>query len=144
MTKTTEHNDSAKPKGLRLGRIADTKTGDYEVLHPITGEKLGAVFTLRGPEHPQRKAVVHRMMREARERAAAGATKAVDPSEDEAEALSLLAENITGWTGVFDAEGAELPYSAEEAQRLVVDPELQWLVDQLIAATRRRELFIRA
>lgn len=132
------------PKGLRLGSITDQPTGEYEALHPITGEPLGAFFTLRGPEHPQRKAVTHRLMREMRERAAAGPATALDPAEDEAEALALLAENITGWSGVFEADGSAMPWSPQAARDLVNDPQQQWLVDQLIAATRRRALFIKA
>lgn len=132
------------PTGLRLGHIADRPTGEYEALHPISGEPLGAFFTLRGPEHPKRKAVTHRLMREARERAASGA-QPMDPAEDEVQALALLADNVVGWRGVLHKEtGEPLPYSETAALELVNDPELQWLVDQLIAATRRRALFIKA
>lgn len=144
MTQKTEHSTPPEaPKGLRIGRIKDTPTGDYEARHPLTGEPMGAIFTLRGPEHPQRKAVMHRLMREARERAGA-APKPADPAEDEAEMLALLADNIVGWTHVYDEHGEPLPYSAAAATELVNDPEQQWLVEQLIAATRRRELFIKA
>lgn len=136
-------NQPAAQKGYRLGSIADQPTGDYEALHPVTGEPLGAFFTLRGPEHPQRKAVTHRLMREARERAASGT--APDPAEDEAEALALLADNIVGWSGVLHpATGAPIPWTPTTARELVNDPQQQWLVDQLIAATRRRALFIKA
>lgn len=143
MTTDPTEKTPPQPKGLRLGSIVDTPTGNYEARHPITGEGLGAFFVLRGPEHPQRKAVMHRLMREARERAGAAA-KPADPADDEAEMRALLADNILGWSHVYDAAGEPVPYSAAEAERLVNDPQQQWLVDQLVVATRRRELFIRA
>lgn len=140
-TKETPAADA--PKGYRVGSIADQSTGQYEALHPITGAPLGAFFTLRGPEHPQRKAVMHRLMRDARERAASGSPQ--DPADDEAEALALLADNIVGWSGVLHpSTGAPMPWTPEAARELVNDPEQQWLVDQLITATRRRALFIKA
>jgi cob(I)alamin adenosyltransferase len=67
-------------------------------------------------------------------------------SVDELAAFTaLLADNIVGWSGVLHPVTEEpIAWTPEAARELVNDHEQQWLVDQLIAATRRRALFIKA
>lgn len=140
-----EQEQSPQPAGIDLDVVQDVETGDFQVLHPITGEKTGAVFTLMGPEHPDRKRAQLRLMREARadaQRLAAGG-QTRDPEEELDESLDELGATIVGWSGVYRA-GKPVQFSVNAARELIRDPKAAWLVQQLTWAVRRRELFIKA
>lgn len=150
------HNSKAFD-GFDLDEIQDLQEAEIEIRHPKTGAGLGAFFTLAGPEHPQRRSLSMKLVRQARAeaaRAGAAATQAQrsgkplpvtfrDPEEDFSESINLLASITLGWRGVIRG-GEPLPYSQGAVLELYSDPRCQWLVRQLQAAMHAEDVFTKA
>jgi hypothetical protein len=128
---------------LDLNDIREAATAEVELVHPRTREPLGAAITVAGPEHPQRKKILHDRQRRLRAKFARTQKFAfADPAEEEADEIEYLAACTLGWRGITRA-GQEIAFSAAEAGRLYADPELAWLRAQVRAGLDDLELFIK-
>lgn len=127
-----------------LGDFEDISSGNYVVKHPETGRPTALVITLAGPEHPLRKKKQYARIRKLRaETAKAGKLQLDDPADEDEIANRDIADCILGWTGLV-INGQEVPWSFEEAFKLMRDTKRRWLRDQLKAALDERELFIKS
>lgn len=127
---------------LDINDFEDTPTGAVRIKHPVTGAPTPIMFTLAGPEHPQRRA--REMARQRKMRAQlqrAGKIQLGDPEDDLADETQELADSTLGWSGLA-VGGAALPYSRAAALELYADPKRQWLRAQVRTALAERENFI--
>ena len=117
--------------GFNLRTIKTVDTVDYDV-KDHEGNKTGVTFTLAGPNHKVRKdweyAQRRKMLAAARK---TGKVDALDPEQQDADNLAYVGRAILGWQGFADESGQPVPYTPEEAQRLISPPEMKWLVDQI-------------
>jgi hypothetical protein len=126
-----------------LDSFEDVGTGEYVVKHPETGAPTPLVLILAGPEHPSRKKKRFNRIRKARAAAAKTGKIQFDDPADEEEATPLdVAECIVGWRGMVRS-GHQVPYSFEEALRIMRDPKKRWLLNQARVALDETELFIK-
>jgi hypothetical protein len=126
-----------------IGVIREASSADLELLHPLTRQKLGATITIAGPEHPQRKKILHERQRRLRAKFAKSQKLTfADPAEEDEDEIELLAACTLGWRGL-NSEGAELQFSQQEARKLYSNPELAWLRAQVRAGLDDLELFIK-
>lgn len=140
-----------------LDDIQDLESAEIELLHPKTGNGLGAFVTLAGPEHPDRKRLTMAMIRRMRtEQARAAAANAVavrtgkqpavnvtDPEDDTAETIENLAAITLAWRGMKFG-GQEMACTKQAALDLYRDPKRQWIVRQLIERMNAVDVFTKA
>ncbi|HYF17690.1 MAG TPA: hypothetical protein VEA40_07445 [Ramlibacter sp.] len=135
-----------------LDSIVEVDTAEYELLHPATGQPLGQVVTIMGPEHPKRKAMEQGRARELRlEFRKQGKMPVSDPVEDEAEAYETL---ITCTIALADRKGERpvivggKPVTFTEQTRGTVlrdfytAPKRTWLAKQVLRALQEQDRFI--
>lgn len=136
---TTTPTMSTDTKPFDLGAFEDTTTGEHRVRHPLTGAPTGMMVTLAGPEHPQRKALLHARQRKMRAALAKiGKLPVSDPEADEVDEVERLVVCTLGWRGATET------YSEAAARALYTDPKRRWFRDQVAEALEERELFTRA
>ncbi len=128
---------------FEINSIKEADSADIEVLHPVTRAPTGAVVTVMGPEHPERKRVQFDLQRKMRSQLAKkGRFDVGDPEEEERQEIDRLAAFTLGWQGI-GADGKEIPFTRAAAADLYARPEMAWLRRQLQAAMGDLENFIR-
>lgn len=102
------------------------------------GSNTGVVLTVVGQDSVQFRSM-------ARKLASSMTTRKDRPSIDELEQQNaeLIATCIVGWTGLEDEEGNPLPYSHEEALKLMTNPGLHFMRDQVEEFAKERTNFFR-
>lgn len=127
-----------------LSSIAEQTSADIDILHPTTRAPTGAVVTLMGSEHPERKRIAFGVQRKLRTTfAKKGRFDMADPEEEAAEELDRLAAFTLGWKNI-GLDGKPLEFSTQAARDLYAKPEMAWLVRQLKAALGDQENFIKS
>lgn len=135
MTKTSAFS-------ARLG-LEVLKPVRMPVLHPATGEALTnkdtgeeayiLVSNLNSPE-------VQAFNRRKNDAAKTGAKR-----DDEADFRERVAVLVKGWSMVdFEGNAIDLPYSPEEALALVNDPEMYWVLSQIMTFVTNDANFLRS
>lgn len=126
---------------VSIRNFKDAPSADVHIKNPMTGEPMGIVITIAGPEHPQRKATAYAKQRRMRaEMAKTGKLPVTDPREDEQEALDTLATITLKWEA---PAGSGMPeFSQSAARTLYADSDLQWLRRQVQAFADEVESFI--
>ena len=128
--------------GFNLKSIKQLQSADIEIRDP-DGNPTGVVFTMAGPEHPERKRVQFAYQRRLLARAKkTGKVELDDPEEREEQDREMLATFTLGWSGYVDEAGKEVPFSVQAAKEMYADPDMAWLVDQLHQALNEKERFI--
>lgn len=101
-----------------LSSIKENNESVLELVHPSTGEKIGATLSLAGPEHPKRKAIEFSRQRLLRKKLAkAGRLEMTDPADDEEFEIDMLSGCTLGWSG-FAENGKPVEFSAAKAREL--------------------------
>ncbi len=127
-----------------LSSVSELPSAEVEILHPVTRAPTGAVVTLMGPEHPERKRVAFDVQRKLRASyAKKGRFDITDPEEEAAEEIERLASFTLGWKSI-GIDGKPLEYSKAAALDLYARPEMAWLVRQLKVALGDQENFIKS
>ena len=130
-------------KGFNLKSIQQLLSADVPIKDP-DGNPTGVVFTMAGPEHPDRKRIT---FAEARRQIASyrktNRVDVLDPEDAEATKHENLAAYTLGWSGFVDDSGAEVVFSKQAALDLYKDQKMAWLVDQIEAALGEKDLFIK-
>jgi len=110
---------------------------DLHLKHPATGEELfcddGSPFAIRVLGHDAES--VQEAFRAIREKRAKG-----DLTEDQA-AQRMVAHTIVGWPDDLTLDGEPLPYSPQNAMRLVTDKRTSWIAEQITPFALRRRNF---
>lgn len=126
-----------------IDAFEDVSTGEYVVRHPDTDRATSLILVLAGPEHPSRKKKQFQRIRKLRASAAkTGKVQLDDPADEEDDVTREIANYILGWRGLVRG-GFTVPYSQEEALKLMLDKKRRWLRDQVKVALDERELFIK-
>lgn len=121
----------------------DVSSAEYTVRDPATDRPTKLILILAGPEHPLRKKKQFNRIRKLRKGAAnTGKVQLDDPADEDEATTREIAEYILGWRGLVRG-GYEVPFSYEEALKLMLDKKRRWLRDQVKAALDERELFIK-
>ena len=96
-----------------------------EVLHPVSGEKLGMVIRLAGAD-----STVHRKATAAiaNRRAKGGFRRTINLDDLQTESIEVLARCTLGWSGVV-LDGKDVPLSKEAAVTLYT--RFPWLREQV-------------
>lgn len=130
---------------MDISIITDVDTGEFQPLHPLTGEKLGIVFTLAGPQHPKRRNLARSWKRQIRQqvnRAGGKLRIEEDPDIDEERETEYLIACTLDWKNLDYAGQSPYPFSSENARKLFEDPQRAWLRAELQEALNQQELFI--
>lgn len=127
---------------LDISLFAAEDTADWHVPHPVTGGPTTWVWTFAGPGHPQtveaaNKAIARRLREEKlREQAQVNGRKwtAEDrtPETVRAENVRLVTDRLLGWSPI-KINGADFPFSLENATTLLSDPKMGRLFNGAIA-----------
>lgn len=126
-----------------LSSVEEVGTADIQILHPVTGEPTGAIVTVMGPEHPERRKIQFALQRRLRAAfAKKGRLDVSDPEEEAAEDNERLASFTVGWEGIA-RDGKPLEFSRQAAIDLYSRPEAAWLKRQVQAGLGNIENFIR-
>jgi hypothetical protein len=128
---------------LDLDQVESLASAEHQLRHPVSGDPVGAWLTLAGPEHPDRRRLVHKALLQHRDEYERTGKVGLAPDEAEAQALALVIGCTLGWRGMVTG-GAALEYSVEACRALYSDPRRAWVRDQAKAALDRRDLFIGA
>lgn len=127
---------------LDLDALAQSDTAQLVIRHPVTGAASSTVFTIAGPEHAVRKALVFARMRAARkEFEKTGSITVTDPLDDEDAETELMARCTLGWSGLT-AGGTAVTHSLDAARKLYSEPRSRWVRDQVKTGLDKLELFI--
>lgn len=126
-----------------IDSIEDLDVIEHEVTHPGTGEPLGTVINLAGPEHPERRKFVAAnqrayKLRVKKERDPMKALSATSPEEDEAKFLELACISTLGWKN-FEYEGKALAFTPANVKRVYT--ERAWLRKQVLKVLEQDDLF---
>lgn len=126
-----------------LASIEQTESATLELVDPKTDTPLGVVFTLAGPDHPQRRALRLRVQREARKRLArikgmniAKAFAEGDPEQEEEDVIAYLVACTLAWRSPEQPDrivvgGAPLDCTPANVRRVYEDPRLAWIRRQV-------------
>ena len=129
--------------GFNLKKIQQLTSADVSI-RDTDGNATGVVFTMAGPEHPERKRITFAQSRKALARyQKSGRVELPDPEEAESTKFENLAAYTLGWKGYADEAGTDVPFSRQAALDLYRDSSMAWLVDQLESALGEKDLFIR-
>lgn len=129
---------------MDISNIADADTGEFQLTHPTTGEKLEITFTLAGEQHPKRRGLMRAYKRQLRQQVnRAGKMRLEeDPDVDFDRDTDYLVACTLGWEGLDYKGQSPYPYSPENARRLYEDSERAWLRAQVTEALNQQDLFI--
>lgn len=84
-----------------LNSVAELDAQKLKLVHPTTGELVGAEIELAGASHPKRKALEFQRARVLRARVAKkGRLELTDPAEDEEFEIDRLVACTLGWSGI--------------------------------------------
>lgn len=121
-----------------LSGLSDAQEAGYEVeiLHPKTGEPVGIMVKVSGPDSVKQKAGRSAVV----EDRIAKKVRKVTPARAEHEANTLVAHSIISWSGVVNA-GNAIDYSVANAIKLF--EQHTWLREQIQAAADDRANFIK-
>ena len=123
--------------------ITEVSEAEVEILHPITGEGLGAFVTLAGPEHPDRKSLEFARQRKVRAEVQRSGKYDIPEPEDYAEdQTEKLVACTLGWRE-FARDGQPIDFSKAEARAMFGSAGMTWMRDQLLAALEQRTRFIK-
>lgn len=125
-------------QGFNLRSIKTVDSFDLPIKDQ-DGMPTGVVFTLAGPTHPARKAV--EMAHNRRYVRAMHKGQTPDPAEAEATRAKDLSVQTLGWTGYVDESGQPVPFSTQAAKDLYSEPQMQWLIDQVVEGLGNRALY---
>ncbi len=119
-------------------RKATSKPATLHLKHPFTGEMLEAdgkpvTIDLLGAESD----AVRAKAKEIEKRRAAG----VEMTDAEAGAEMLSAITV-GWSNIGLGSDDELAFSPENAKRLYLDPDAEWIVEQVRPFSLTRKNFV--
>ena len=120
-----------------LGSAAKADDGaDLEVLHPVSGEKLGVVIRLAGAD-----SAVHRKATAAiaNRRAKGGFRRTINLDDLQTENIEVLARCTLGWSGAV-LDGKALPFSKDAAVTLYT--RFPWLREQVETFISARPSFL--
>lgn len=107
--------------------ITTTETGALELMHPETGEPLGARIILVGPEDAKRKRLETERLGRSLQLAFQGRRgKRQDPDEAWDKDTEYLVACTVGWEGIAE-DGKPIAFSSGEARKLYANPKLGWL-----------------
>jgi hypothetical protein len=117
---------------MDLASVVERDCAEVQIRFP-NGAATGVFFTLAGPEHARRRAIVQQMqrgMRKSFERT--GKIKLDDPAEEVEKETEFLVACTLGWRtketpGAFPYGGKPLAFSADAAREIYEDPERAWL-----------------
>lgn len=125
---------------LDIQSIKTADSAEITLLHPATGEPLGASITIAGPEHPSRKRIIFALQRKIRAQAGKSSRRpGYDPEAEAEESIEHLAAMTLGWKGIADG-GKEIIFSVDAAIKLYTD--VAWIAEQVNTALIDRENFI--
>jgi hypothetical protein len=133
-----------KTKCFNLDQYEEMSEGVVRIKDPADGLPTDATVTIAGPNHPERKRIVHarqRKMRAAFQKT--GKLQFADPAEEEEEDIQLLVACTFDWSNV-GLGGQLVPFSREEAKRIYSDPKYRWFRDQVREGLDAREIFIKS
>ena len=121
---------------MDLSKFSAVDSLDITIYHPAFDEGHEPVFTVAGPCHPATK--------KAEKARTEAILKARGKSSDmEKLSIELLASRILGWKNVT-WEGEALPWSPENALKLMQAPGLKFVRDQIAIALADDESFFKA
>jgi hypothetical protein len=128
---------------MDLRQLEQQDTAEYVLLTPA-GDKTDVVFTLAGATHPIREAFEKRATtRNLRDFNKKGrATLPEDPDDIKDLQVDRLTACTLGWEGMM-LDGKDYPFSPQNARQLYDDVKFAWLRDQVDAALRAVENFIK-
>ena len=121
---------------MDLSKFSAVDSLDVTIYHTAFDEGLEPVFTMAGPCHTATK--------KAEKARAEAILKARGKSHDmEKLSIELLASRVLGWKNVT-WEGEALPWSPENALKLLQAPGLKFVRDQIAIALADDESFFKA
>jgi hypothetical protein len=125
-----------------LRQIKSTPEAEVEIKDE-TGAPTGIFFTLAGPTHPKRKAVVFAAQRRAQTVFQKTGKFALDgPEEQAAQNIDNLVAFTLGWRVAEGSDWTLEPYSDKAARDILEDDSMAWLADQLQTALGEKERFM--
>lgn len=123
---------------MDLKSLQQADEADVEIVHPVTGKKLGIAITVYGIDSPIARAAQNKLTNKRLARGARGLRGKVTAEEIDAETLEYLASLTKRWKGVEDG-GHVVAFSMEAA--VDIYQRFPWLRKQIDEAVGDRELF---
>ncbi len=134
-----------------LAELDTQDTAVLEVLHPVSGQPTGWKITFASKAHQRfidiSNDYIRRSQRESAQRDQARANgrkwkpEEKTPEQVRAENVALVADRILDWTPI-KIQGESVPFSRENARRLLADPHKDWLYDQCLQFIAAEENFL--
>lgn len=130
-----------KPAILDLNEVQVEDVANLIIHHPATGAATTWVMQIAGPTHAVTLALQNEVSRErmneekAQEQARVNGRKwkAPDrePEEERLKSMRRVSRRIVGWSDVT-LNGEPFPYSAENAFRVMSEPKMGWIAQQVL------------
>lgn len=106
----------------------------FELLHPVTGEGLGAFVSVVSAKSDQAQQFVAKQMRLAQkqefENARSRKPKFKELDEIREESVELAISRIVGWEHIEWGEKKDLPFTPENARMVLA--QCDWIIEQVL------------
>lgn len=106
----------------------------FELLHPVTGEGLGAFVSVVSAKSDQAQQFVAKQMRLAQkqefENARSRKPKFKELDEIRDESVELALSRIVGWEHIEWGEKKDLPFTPENARMVLA--QCDWIIEQVL------------
>lgn len=130
-------------KNLSKTQINDTYT--FDLLHPETGDELGAKITVVSLKSDQSLAYMNKKLRRDQmqelENAKSRKPKLKEVSDFQAEAREMALSRLADWQGV-EWDGKPLPFNEQNALMLLT--ECDWIIEQVLEHSNDLGKFLNA
>ncbi|AFF25327.1 hypothetical protein ABWE90_01120 [Pasteurella multocida] len=119
-------------QNLSQGNLSESHR--FELLHPVTGEGLGAYVSVVSAKSDQAQKFVAKQMRLAQkqefENARSRKPKIKELDEIREESVELAISRIVGWENIEWGDKKDLPFTPENA-RMVLE-QCDWIIEQVL------------
>ncbi|MDG6272780.1 hypothetical protein P9K33_10125 [Glaesserella parasuis] len=119
-------------KNLAKENISDSHR--FELVHPVTGEGLGAFISVVSAKSDQAQKFFAKQLRKEQKREMENARsrhpKFKEFDEIKQESIELALNRMVGWENVEFGDKKELPFTEENARMLLT--ECDWIIEQIL------------
>lgn len=117
---------------LAQNNLADSHR--FELVHPVTGDGLGAYLSVVSAKSDQAQQFVAKQMRQAQkqefENVRSRKPKFKDLEEIRQESVELALSRLVGWENIEWGDKKELPFTKENAQMVL--EQCDWMIEQIL------------
>jgi len=116
---------------------------DVEILHPTTGAKTGLVVRVASYQSERVKRIQRRLANEALKEQKRNPRKVTKVEEAEEKAHDIIVAAVISWEG-FELGGKPLECTPENVRKVVSNPDLWFIAEQIDKAADDQAAFIKA